>query len=378
MARKPSPFRSPRRTALDALDAAQRIAFGPVVFQVVRALRELGVLASLERASRRGATLGRLAEETGVPRSSIAVLVESALTVDVVCQRAADGEDERYALTKIGWLLLHDPMTRANVDFVHDVCFRALYHLEEASRSERPAGLAEIGPGATVYEALATLPPKVRASWLAFDHFYSDSAFEAAARIVAGSAPARLLDVGANTGKFALRCLVTMPRARLTLVDLPGQLAMARRALGEAATAGAEPPLARVELVPLDVLDRHARFPGPVDAVWMSQFLECFAEDDVVSILRRARAALATGGAVWILGSYWDRQASPLAAFCIANTSPYFTAVATGTSRMYRFSDVERLAACAGLRVADSVDGLGIAHTLVRLVPHEPARASSP
>ena len=56
-----------------------------------------------------------------------------------------------------------------------------------------------------------------------------------------------------------------------------------------------------------------------------------------------------------------------IASYCLINTSPYFTAIASGNSKMY---DADTLVACAatqGLRLAEVHDGLGICHSLLRL-----------
>ena len=98
----------------------------------------------------------------------------------------------------------------------------------------------------------------------------------------------------------------------------------------------------------------------------MSQFLTCFSLEEITHILRRAAASLKPGGSIWVLDTFWDRQRYDIASYCLINTSPYFTAIASGNSKMY---DADTLVACAatqGLRLADVHDGLGICHSLLR------------
>ena len=113
------------------------------------------------------------------------------------------------------------------------------------------------------------------------------------------------------------------------------------------------------------MLDESAAFPAGHDAIWMSQFLSCFSAASIASILRRAAASLAPGGRVHLLDTFWDRQRFDVAAYCIINTSPYFTAMANGVSKMYRSSEYIDAAAAVGLRLVDVRDGLGLSHSLL-------------
>jgi hypothetical protein len=86
----------------------------------------------------------------------------------------------------------------------------------------------------------------------------------------------------------------------------------------------------------------------------------------ILGILRRAEAALAPGGQMLILDTLWDRQRYDIAAYCLINTSPYFTAMASGNSKVYESTDYVRLAQQAGLRLVTARDGIGYCHSLLR------------
>jgi hypothetical protein len=103
-----------------------------------------------------------------------------------------------------------------------------------------------------------------------------------------------------------------------------------------------------------------------MDLVWMSQFLSCFSESVIASILARAAASLAPGGQVLIMDTFWDRQRYDIAAYCLINTSPYFTAMASGNSKVYESADYIRLCEAAGLRLLTARDGIGYCHSLLR------------
>jgi hypothetical protein len=121
-------------SALEALERAQWIAFAPFVFQAACVLRDRGVLAAIE-ASRGGLTLDETAAAAELPIYGTRVLLEAGLGIGIVVE-----VDGRYRLTKDRTFLLHDPMTRANMDFTRDVNYLGLAHLGEASPPASPPG----------------------------------------------------------------------------------------------------------------------------------------------------------------------------------------------------------------------------------------------
>jgi hypothetical protein len=331
----------------------------PFAFQGARAARELGVLSAVGAAGAAGATPVALAGRTGLPETSVAVLLDACLAAELL----VEPDPGRWRLTTVGEVWLRDPHVAMDAEFTHAVCWLGLADLTASLREGAPVGLRRFGPWATVYEGLAALPPEVRKAWFAYDHGHSDAAFDEAIALLLQTAPRRLLDVGGNTGRFATRVLAADDTLTLTLLDHPELVAEASRNLGAAGL------LARAECVGLDLREHATPLPGGQDAVWMSQVLDCFAPPDVVALLARARAALAPGGAVWVLEVCPDRQDEPGAAASLRLASLYFTAIANGVSRFYRASDLLVLAEAAGLRCDATHDGLGTAHTLFRLVP---------
>lgn len=355
-------FAPARLRGLDARFEAQRIAFGPIVFQCVRVAWKSGLLAHIETAGEEGATVADLAAAGSLSEYAISVVLETALSAGVVKRR-----NGRYLLTRVGDNILHDELTQINLNYIHDVCYEGLFQLDACLRAEKPLGLKALGDWRTIYEGLSDLPEPARTSWFDFDHYYSDSAFSQALAPVFSHKPRRLLDIGANTGKWTLRCLNHDSDVRVTLLDLPIQLARARMTLEDAGM------IARAELYPLDVLDFDAPFPGGMDAIWMSQFLTCFSLDAIGHIFRRAAVALSPGGSIWILDTFWDRQKYDIASYCLINTSPYFTSIASGNSKMHESTAIAACAERNGLRLAETIDDLGISHSLLRFVAAETA-----
>lgn len=345
-------------SALEAKEAATRLAFAPVAFQAALSLRDLGLLAALDAAGASGLDLTDVAVHSGVSVYGCGVLLDMGLSARVVSQR-----DGRFRLTRMGHFLLHDGMTRANMDFTAEVCWRPLAHLSQAIRERLPVGLSEFGRWPTIYQGLSQLPEPARRAWFAFDHYYSDRAFgELLPRVFAGK-PRRIVDIGANTARFALRCCAHDPQVQLTLVDLPQQLAVA---LANVRAAGVE---SRARPHPADLLDPDQPLPGDGDVYWMSQFLDCFAPAQVVSILRRVRAVMPADATLCIVELFPDRQRFESAAYSLNATSLYFTCLANGNSRFYRCEDFLGLVREAGLQLVDQVDGVGLGHSLLRLRP---------
>jgi len=344
----------------DAWHEAQRVAFAPVVFQVARGLRDLGVLADLVAARPKPLTTAELLASTGLSRNSLLTLLEAGLSFGFVT-----GGGDGWFITDTAVFLQRDERTRVNFDFTQDVCWPGMGELPRSLAEDAPHGLAALGDWPTVYEGLSQLAEPARSSWLAFDHFYSDHAFPRAWPLVKATRPRRLLDVGGNTGRFATFAARDDADLQVTILDLPGQIGLAQVALQEAGVAD------RVSFAGADLLDADVAFPPGQDAVWMSQFLVCFGLDDVLHLLQRAKAALAPGGSVWILDTFWDRQTSEPSTFCLHGLSPYFVAIASGKSRVYPLSELEPVIEAAGLRVDQIHDPLGPSHTLLRCVPAE-------
>lgn len=339
---------------IEARFEAQKIAFGPLIFQAARLLRDLGFLEAL-RATRSGLTLDEIVGKVDASRYGAVVLLEAGLAGGMVCR---DGD--RYLLTTTGSCILKDDLTRINMDFVHHDCFQAVYYLEDSIRRGEPAGLQKIfGDFKTIYPALSILPEPVRSSWLRWDHYYSDAAFAQALSIVFERPPRRLLDVGGNTGKWAIRCAQHSPGVSITILDLPGQVAAARQNIEALGLQD------RIATRDIDLLDHTRAFPEGFDAIWMSQFLVCFSEADVLQLLRRAAAAMGPDSVLYILDTFWDRQEHEVAAFCLQAASLYFTCLANGNSRMYKFSDIAAMVEAAGLSVEKVIDTLGICSSLL-------------
>lgn len=338
-------------SARQTQELAHLYSFGPVVFQVARLMKKKGILALLDKSSE-GLTIAEIVQATQASEYAVKCLMEASLTMHLVL---VNTETERYMLAKTGWFVLNDPMIGVDIDFNHDVNYEGWFLLDKALEEGRPAGLKHFGDWKTIYEGLSSLPKEVQQSWFGFDHYYSDHSFSEALQVIADAGCRNLLDVGGNTGRFAMRCVAENDDIHVTICDLPQQIEMMRQNIQ--GTKGAN----RIDGVGMDLLDSQASFPKDkhYDVIWMSQFLDCFSEEQVVSILRRAAQILDTDARIYIMETLWDRQKYPTAAFCLTQTSLYFTAMANGNSKMFHSDDLLRLVHQAGLEVERIIDEVG-------------------
>ena len=337
--------------AQQAQEMAHLYSWGPVIFQVCRLLIKYGILDLLHEHEK-GLTQEEIAKATGLSKYATKCLLESALTTHIVL---IDPETDKYRLAKTGWFLMRDAMIRADIDFNHDVNYEGWFVLDKALEEGRPAGLKHFGDWSTIYEGLSSLPEQVQKSWFGFDHYYSDHSFDEALAIISANKVRHLLDVGGNTGRFATKCVQYNPGIEVTICDLPQQIRLMQQATK--GVQGAE----RIHGVGMNLLDEQSAFPTDkrYDVIWMSQFLDCFSEEQIVSILRRAAAILDKDSRVYIMETLWDRQDYIPAAMSLTMTSLYFAALANGNSKMYNTDDMTRFIHEAGLEIETIHDRIG-------------------
>ncbi len=346
-------FTKDNKRALEAIDLAQWIAFAPIVFQASLALRDLGILEQVSKSKMEGLSLEEIEAKTNLPHYGTRVLVEAGLGIGLLLRN-----NDKYTITKTGLFLLNDAMTRVNMDFTQDVCYEGMFTLKDSIIKEKSTGLSVFGSWKTVYEALAHLPKQAQTSWFAFDHFYSDGSFPQVMPIIFKDKPKHILDIGGNTGKFSTQCALYDADVKMTILDLPGQLNMAK---GNVEQAGLSD---RINFHEINILDASQQFPKGADAIWMSQFLDCFSDEEIVSILKRCHDALDANGKVYIMETFWDRQRFKTAAFSLQMTSLYFTNIANGNSQMYDSKVFNKLIDKAGFKIVSETDEVGISHTV--------------
>lgn len=351
-------FEKDRQSALDAISKAQFIAFAPYIFQASVLLRDRGILKAVEASRQEGITLEALAQTIRMSVYGLRVLLEAGLGIGLVLR-----SNDKYTLSKLGHFFLNDPMTRVNTDFMKDVCYDGAQDLGNSIDEARPAGLRHLGDDSweTIYPYLTKLPGQASESWFAFDHYYSDNAFPEALPLIFAGHPQCILDIGGNTGKFTLCCLGHNSRVQMGIVDLAPQLKVAEQNVNAAGYTG------RVEYHERNLLDPQTELPEGYDVMWMSQFLDCFADEEIVFILQKCHRALPEGGRVFVNETFWDRQRFEASALSLQMTSLYFTTMANGNSQMYDSAVFLRLISQAGFEVVQVHDNVGLSHTILEL-----------
>lgn len=339
-------------SAIDAKYEAQKIAFGPFAFQAAKCLRDLGILDLLDKSGEIGVTREVLNQALPLDDYAIGVLLEMGLSMDVV-KIVKSSDPWSFHLGKTGYFLLHDSMTRANMDFINDVCYMGNFFLEESLINGTPEGLKHFGKWPTIYEGLSSLPEKVQKSWFAFDHYYSDGAFPEALKYVFSSPRKKLLDIGGNTAKWAIACMDHDPEVNVTIVDLPGQANVARKRIESLGYSD------RISIHEANVLKTESKLPQGFDSVWMSQFLDCFALSEITGILKKIYSAVNDHCDIFVMEPLWDKQKYQAATYSLHATSLYFTSMANGNSKMYKSDELIDAIENAGFRLIDDVNGLG-------------------
>ena len=350
------PMKNKTLRAVDALQEAQKIAFAPFLFQAVVSLRKLGIFDLIfEKRVIGGVTIDEIAKELSLTSYGVGVLLEIVESSDIVVKN----EDDKYELTKIGYFLNYNETANVNINFTNEVCYKGLFHLKDSIKNSKPEGLKELGNWNTIYEGLSVLDPKIKDAWFQFDHHYSDYAFQEALEIVFEKQPKVIFDIGGNTGKFAISCCNKDENVTVKIHDLPGQLNVA---LTNAKSDGFENRILGHEI---DWLSENPKITKGADIIWLSQFLDCFSEDEIVKILKVCVASMDENTELFIMETFTDRQKFDNAKFILEATSLYFTAMANGNSKMYRAEVMIDLINKAGLNIKKEINPVGENHTIL-------------
>ena len=154
-------FTKDDKTALEAKGLAQWIAFGPVVFQVARVMRNSGILRILLEKGSGGLTQSEIQEQLQLPEYGLRILLESSLGIGLVIFN-----EGKYTITKTGTYIYNDPLTNVNMDFIHDVNYMGLFYLDKSIESGKPEGLKVFGNWNSIYEGLSLSQPTFRKAGL--------------------------------------------------------------------------------------------------------------------------------------------------------------------------------------------------------------------
>lgn len=107
-----------------------------------------------------------------------------------------------------------------------------------------------------------------------------------------------IADVGGGTGGMAIALTHTFPDMRVTVIDLPAMIPVARPYVENA------PAKQRIELVGADVV--HSPVPGRYDAAVMRAFTQVLSREENQKVLRHTYDALESGGRLYIIARVLD------------------------------------------------------------------------
>lgn len=349
-------FEEDKLPAVEAISRAQFIAFAPYIFQASVLLRDKGILKEVDNAKENGITQEEVQAKVNLSAYGVRILLEAGLGIGLVYRR-----EGKYFLTKTGHFFINHQMSVVNTDFMRDVCYAGAQDLKASLEEQKPVGLRHLGNWDTIYQGLSHLPEPAKTSWFNFDHYYSDNAFPDAMPLVFAGKPKKIMDIGANTGKFSLTCLNYDKEVEMGLVDLDIQLDVAKENIAHAQCE------TRVSYHSCNILHAETTLPEGYDVIWMSQFLDCFADEEIIFILQKCHRALPDDGRIFINETFWDVQRFPASAFSLQMTSLYFTTMANGNSQMYDSAVFLNLIKQAGFKVIRQMDNIGLSHTILEL-----------
>ncbi len=285
-----------------------------------------------------------LAQTAAGREYALKVVLETCLSAGVVYLI----ENGRYVLDKAGFCVLTDSITQVNIDFNHDVCYQGLFDLGRCARRRAPAGPEGAGRLADPVPGPVATVRTGRTSWFAFDHYYSDTSFPDIMPDVFATAP-RASDGHRRQHRqvHAAPRWPTMRRWNCTWSTCQRQLAVADTVADRCGRARARLPAPDRPAGRGRAAGRH----GPdLDEPIPELLLRAGHRQHPPS---RGCSAGAATARCWCMDTFWDRQRYDIASYCLINTSPYFTAMASGNSKIYESDDYVRLAASGRSDPAD-------------------------
>ena len=108
-----------------------------------------------------------------------------------------------------------------------------------------------------------------------------------------------------------------------------------------------------------NVLDESTKLPQGANAVWMSQFLDCFSLHQITKILTKIYNSVDADCDIFVMEPLWDMQKFEGESYALQATSLYFTCIANGNSKMYRYGELVEAIENAGFRLVTAHHNLG-------------------
>ena len=332
-----------KNTTVNALNDAQKIVFAPLTFQAVSTLLDLGILDYISKDAK---TINQITGELKLDKYTVKTLFDVATCVDIVEKT----EENSYKLGNVGKCFVFDEMTKTNFNFIKKCCYLGASELTNSFKYHLPMGLKKFFVDSdTIYPHLPTLKNDFKESWYNFDNFYSDNCFESIYEIIMSKYPEKIFDIGGNSGKFEEICLKNNPMIDITMIDLKENIEVVSK----------KECLRDCKFHSVNILDDNIKLPDFSGAVLMSQFLDCFSPEQIISILSRICKSSKKGTNIYILEPFTDNQVFDGAKLALVHTSLYFTCMANGYSKFYELADMKNFINQSGLLLAKVHENIG-------------------
>lgn len=334
--------RKNKGSIITALENAQKLIFAPMAFCALNSAIELGIIDFLDKNS---SSEEEIIENLNLDEYIVKTLLDVLIINNIVLKK-----DEKYSLSEMGSLFLYDDMTKANFNFIKDVCYLGAFELTQSFKEKKPLGLSKAIKGfETIYPALTKLPDKMKKSWYEFDHLYSDNCFEDVFNVISKKYNS-IFDIGGNTAKFERVCLENDKNINITMLDLKENIEKIKD----------DETLKGCKFYPIDVLDINPKYPDIKNsAVLMSQFLDCFSKKDIIKILKDLYKALDNNSSIYILEPYTDMQKFYGAKYSLVHSSLYFTCMANGVSKFYTLEEMKELIEKSNFEIVNECNDFG-------------------
>ena len=190
------------------------------------------------------------------------------------------------------------------------------FYLKDSIANGKAEGLKTLGDWKTIYEGLSIFPEQVKNLGLISITFILTTHLMMHLKLFSNIAPKQIFDIGGNTGKWAIAATKHNPDVKVKMFDLPGQIKVAKENIGEIADIKD-----RVEFQVIDMLDPNSEIPAGADVYWMSQFLDCFSEDEIEQILLKIKKNISPEARIYIMETFIDNQRFPAATHSLVATS---------------------------------------------------------
>jgi len=298
-----------------------------------------------------GATRDDLRRNLGLSEYCTRVLMLAACAVGLVRRE----ESGRYYNSDIAEKLLVAGSPQSMLPFVrfnYEVQQRGSRQLTKALKENRNAGLDEFpGSGTTLYQRLADYPELENLFQEAMGAYTRLSPKMLELREF--SEVGRLIDVGGGDGSNAIRLCRLFPRLRITILEIPTVVQIAREAVDRAGLTD------RIRCEEGDMFAH--RWPGGHDAAMLSHVVEIFSQEKIRGLYARAYDSLPAKGRLFV----WTIMAndSETAALQAAKSSIYFLCVASGEGMAYPAKEHEQWMKAVGFRAVKTCSAVEIDHS---------------